>query len=281
MDMDLDVGGETIGAVIPIIPAHKKYLPSLLRNIQMMDRQFDSVVVVASGFSRKQFLSLRHASDFAREFQVKFLRVGPGSAGKNRNIGWANIDTKYICFLDADDSYPLDRTRIIEKIMVTHSLDALVHAFSELNDTTEMEPKRHEDFVLVRERELFHATFDGKPRERDREIAEPNWESTIKTDAVDGFAVHHGHLTIRRDLPRDLRFHEYTEHRNEDSVFVRDLVWRGLRTGALSWSLSNYRPASSGHIKTLKYLRNETISFLHNLAKNFSQLLSPSNRSSH
>jgi glycosyltransferase involved in cell wall biosynthesis len=257
----------TIGAVIPIIPAHKKYFPSLVKNLLLMDRNFDSIVFVASGFSNRQFRSMVKGDDFSGEQSIHFVRVGPGSAGKNRNIGWAKIDTDLICFLDADDNYPYDRTRIIEEIMVESSLDALVHAFSILNGIAEMQPIRDADSVLVRESSIFDATFADQTRERQREIADLTWESTIKTAASGGFEVHHGHVTVRRDLSPKIRFHEFCEHRNEDSVFVRDLVWEGLNVGAISLSLSNYRPATSGHFFTLKYVRKEVISFIHTTAR--------------
>lgn len=259
----------TIGAVIPIIPAHRKFLGSLLQNLTLMDRPFDSIVVVASGFSKSGLRSLRACVPRSAESAIQFVTTGPGSAGKNRNIGWSQIRTDLVSFLDADDTYSLDRTRVIEEIMTGSSLDALVHAFEVLTADSEISPRREEKYSLVREDVLFQATFGEQERDRNREITDPNWVSTIKTDGAGGFAVHHGHLTIRRELPVEIAYHELSEHRNEDSVFVRDILWNGLRIGASSMVLSNYRPASSGHFLTASFVWKETVSTLHRTARRF------------
>jgi glycosyltransferase involved in cell wall biosynthesis len=242
-------------AILICVPFHIVFLPEILEDLRNQTRPYDEIVIVASGFSKKQLIWLRDLRNQLRiNSEIKVVNAKSQSAGANRNLGVKFTTGNLLSFLDADDRYHPERNQILLKYFEDSSTDALVHASLRFNNSkrsyanliTWMEsriPANHEP--LVGADELFMLTFPEGIRNRSKEMLGGVTALALPAK-YQVLGVHHGHLTLRRDVFNQLQgFHHFYYPRNEDSIFLRDLLWQEYNVAFLPKPLSGYRVSSS------------------------------------
>ena len=144
------------------------------------------------------------------------------NASQNRNIAAKRLSTEYISFFDVDDRmHPKRLEYVLEALKV---YEAVYHSYTPVHTHV--------------------AKF--------QEYSAPILLEGVRTDPsiwgvkVDGYLLHHAHVSVRKSIFDKFQFDESPEHyRREDSVYGRTLHDSGVRIGFLTNKLSNYLLSSS------------------------------------
>lgn len=239
----------SLGAVIVCVPHHLQYLDQLFDCINNQSLLFNEISFVASGFSKfdQAELNIKIQNKLNQNVILSFVPLGP--AGKNRNIGWKKLNTDIVCFLDSDDVYYNERNFFINKFMTDQNLDLFIHSYDSFSNSSigsEIIRYSRNEGTILTNKDFFHATFPSGTRQRDLETGPPYAVSVLQfTDDQKKFDIHHAHISVKREVLTQTNFHEITNLRNEDSVFVRDVLYSGKTIGVSSIVLSGYRTNSS------------------------------------
>ncbi len=236
----------TLAAAIIVVPKHLSFLKDVLEDCRNQTVPFKEVLLVCSGFNiieRSNVTALK-LSFPELEIQLHFVPAAP--AGTNRNFAGRRSVSDWIFFLDADDRYPPLRNLVLLNEIRRGMADVLFHltvpvqgsfVAEKLWPTLDLEPYR-----IVSDRELFEWTFGHTQRNREAEML--GSESIIQTGPHVG--PHHGHIACRRELfENGMSYHEEYFPRNEDSVFLRDVLESDFRIALIPLQLSLYRIGSS------------------------------------
>lgn len=231
-----------IAAVVIVVPAHERFLPSLISNLNLAEPRFDQVVIVASGFGGNH----RSLLDTARGILSKQVLVHfrpLGSAGANRNAGWEFSSGDFTCFLDADDLYAPERNTVIRRLHEEIGFDLFLHGFSSFDSSSEASVGFSASSE-VQGRELVSSSGLTPRANRNRvEELRGNTDSTnIQfAEGTSRFEVHHAHAVVNNRLRGKAAFHEVFGVRNEDGVFAQDLLESGCDVLLSPAILSAYR----------------------------------------
>lgn len=235
----------TLSAVISLVPAHLRFLDSLLSNLLSSTHPFSEVIIVASGFGRR-VRSLESISGRLPFENMKLVQCSLQSAGANRNLGWKHATAELVAFLDADDLYHPLRNSIAAKSFQNQQFDLFLNSFVPFQ--TEGEVQRHlnsdprgseQTFSSI---DFFHGTLVERARDRVAEISGTATSTVLEfTNKQATFPIHHAHAIVRNTLKKDFRFHEIFGMRNEDSIFVRDILESGADIVVSAQQLSFYR----------------------------------------
>jgi hypothetical protein len=234
--------------VVILVPAHLRFLFGLIRNLNAATKPFDEFVIVASGFKTigRAFVSLLALT--LRGGSVRMLFPGYGSAGQNRNLGMDVATSELICFLDIDDFYGTDRTRLIADLYSQRRFDVCYHSYERFRGL----PIAVE---LFQGTSLLHVDWlenaDLRPignRSRALELKGLGTSTNLRVrNPEKEFPIHHAHVTVRRQVIFDvgLRFHEVAGVPNEDGVFANDALEAKLIIFVSCAPLSLYREGNS------------------------------------
>lgn len=238
--------------MIPLIPKHIEQISDVLSDLANQSIQNDEVILVASGFSRGEYLHLSREAGRRKNLNVVLLRAPLGPAGRNRNLGAEVAHGDLIMFLDADDRYLPWRNERVLGAFFQNNLDALVHLAdhsSEPGATLLSRIAKGPGLVgppiVVERNEIARRTFPGGHRNRINEVL-GNVPTNIKLeDKEDDSPIQHAHVTVKRSVLSLHRFHESFSPRNEDGVFLRDLLFEGRNVGVLLEYLSVFSTGTS------------------------------------
>lgn len=247
----------TLSAVVPLIESHVRFFGSLIRDLESQTRPFDEIVIVASGLGHHSVSSVEKvlkSSRFSSDYQILSNSLFP--SGKNRNSGALVAKSNLVMFLDADDTYHPQRNEIALQIYKRTSFAALVMRtvpFSE-PDTFSWNTNLEIDLIteqhLVSPKDTYDATFPfGRARHKEM-LGAPSVIQGHKNPRETGRelgVLHHGHIVVEKNIFLDIKQHELSFPRNEDSVFARDILWSGRRLYVLNLATSGYRTSSSSN----------------------------------
>jgi glycosyltransferase involved in cell wall biosynthesis len=173
------------------------------------------------------------------------------SAGSNRNAGTLIATSDYVVFMDGDDRFVRSRNERLSELQMEHNFDLLIHAAynfqspSEiLESTLKLSTGNLEAPRIWKTPALFETTFPNGSRDRALEMGGAN-TNIILGDLHGRLAIHHGHSVVRRACLEEIRFHELYFPRNEDGVFVRDMLFQNRNVLVTEEILSAYRTYSS------------------------------------
>ena len=239
-------------AVIPVIARHIEHIPDILSDLTNQTTQNDEIVLVASGFSFKDLERLSQILDLYREQNIVLVKASLGSAGKNRNLGADVAQGDLIMFLDVDDRYFPWRNERVLRAFNEGDLDALVHLAehspeprSMLSDQIGRRIDSEKKVDLVRADQLARDTFPDGSRHRDAEEAGTLPTNLVLTGSNSNSPIHHAHATVKSSILATYRFHENFHPRNEDGLFLRDLLFEGNNVAVLLEHLSVFSSETS------------------------------------
>jgi len=241
----------SITVVVPLVPAHDKFVPELIEQLSSERNVIASVILARSSARKRNLRNLqlmipRLQSDHGLEIQVLATRQQQ-LAGQNRNRGWGNAHTPFTAFLDADDEYATDRLSRLLEVAESEASDLVLHDFMLKELETDQIPATSWTMQdLVRTDELYDATF-AQGRDRMKEGLTPGDTNVIvPSSSTEYRSVHHGHVLVRTNLRRTFRYS--TLYPGEDGQFCRDVLWGGGNVTYVPARLSAYRPKLSAEM---------------------------------
>jgi hypothetical protein len=155
-------------------------------------------------------------------------------------------------FLDVDDRYlPWKNERVVEAFKEI-GFDALVHLAEHSAQPTAAYqsqlgkgPDKGANLQLVQAIELAQETFPGGTRNRIAEAMGAEPTNLILPGPQSDSPIHHAHATVRRVILSTHQFHEAFFPRNEDGLFLRDLLHDGKNVVVLLEHLSIFSTETS------------------------------------
>lgn len=238
--------------VIPIIPKHHKFLPSLIKSLAKNTIDIQEILIVSSSTDESSELKLRSLiKSLHLDVSIQVIAItSKQSAGENRNSGWNAATAEYVMFLDADDWYSTDRTCIISKVIEATSADLIIHNYWSLKPRFFLKKKVSLDMTeWLRSQELIAATWEGSARNVNQELGIRGDTNIIARDRFgNSWPIQQGHVTIRREV--DIRF---ASRYGEDGLMLRDALQRGFEVLYIPNKLSIYNRISLHFILRSSY----------------------------
>ena len=244
----------SLSGVIILTQDHVVHLPKILGDLLLQSEPFAEIIIVASGLDEAARSRVSAETKKVKSVQVVTKFVDLGSAGKNRNIGLETVSphSTLVLFHDADDRYPSHRNATIVREFIRKPFDALAHLYasaSENDAETALGNLNRLNSMTSIERieasDLYESTFPGRARDRDAELLGVVNSTLCPPKPHPNLAIHHGHVSIRNSIIGKLRYHEKFYPRNEDSLFLRDMLFAGLNVAVLCSPLSIYIQGTS------------------------------------
>jgi len=240
-------------AVVPIISKHLKHVTNILADLSSQTILNDEVILVASGFNYFQFKRLTWLASKYKSLNIRFLKTSLGPAGRNRNVGSDHAQGDLIMFLDVDDRYFPERNRIILDTYEKEGFDALVHLAEHSSNpdcdykscSSTRKSSGNPVIQIISTPELFHSTFPGGYRDRIAETLGRRPTNLILKRPNDSNPIHHAHVTVKKSILKTCHFHEQFYPRNEDTLFLRDLLFDGGKVLVLLQRLSIFSTQTS------------------------------------
>lgn len=148
-----------------------------------------------------------------------FCEPSRRSPSFNRNKGAEMSSGDVIIYHDVDDIPHPQKIELIKRAFIDHDVDAFVHGFLE----DEMYIFRYIDLQIER-------------------ITKLKQDKYLHSDiCVDG-DLHHGHLSIKRDLVNQFKYNE-DMYFGEDADFIKRIFLEGYHVAYGNHKLINYRPS--------------------------------------
>jgi glycosyltransferase involved in cell wall biosynthesis len=225
--------------VIPVIPKHFHYLKKLLDELVWEDNFIGEIHVCASSVSQTSLSKLRRIiakSSFSEKTKIhSCLEIK--TAGENRNYGWDRANFEIVVFLDADDVYHPNRLEIVTDVMFINQGDAVVHDYYRMTPKSIFKFGNANSYSSITGKQLYklnRASLENPLPDGDLYAGESNL--LLPEGALKSLKVHHGHLTVRRDIPI-----RYTNRKlGEDGELVREILKHGYNLVYVSAKLSIY-----------------------------------------
>lgn len=238
--------------VIPTIPKHHKYLPKLIKLLEKDSKCIYEILIITSSTSLKDKIKIeKKITKFSKINKIRIIFTQKRqSAGQNRNTGWNLASGEYIMFMDADDYYLKNRTRILENVITEMDADIIIHNYYSVVPHFLLKSRRvsnSEEWIHTQQ--LRKSTWNGTERDTTKELG-IRGDTNIKAIDANGksWPIQHGHVTIRRDI--SLRFS--TEY-GEDGRLLRDALEANLSVIYLPDKLSIYNQFTLSFIARSMY----------------------------
>lgn len=225
--------------VIPIVPKHFRYLKKLLDELSSENRFIGEIHICVSSVDEARLLKLMQIvsnSSFDTIIKVHSC-LETRTAGENRNHGWDNSIFNIVVFLDADDLYHPNRLQFLTNLMITNHADAIVHDYYRLAPKFFFKFGNIESHVLISTEQLYKANeFDFEHSLPSGSLYGGESNLLLPAEIFKKNKVHHGHLTVRRDVPI-----RYTNRKlGEDGELVREILKYDYKIVYVSAKLSIY-----------------------------------------
>jgi hypothetical protein len=222
-----------IGVAIPCYVGHIDKLFNLLNSLEKQSVLPDKVVVCCS--STKE---IQNKNNYSFQLAI-IICLDKKTAAENRNIAASILleDMDYITFFDADDIMHPERIEVLHKVINENNSDVILHNFY-YNHELDI----REGFPCIENIEIRNNTLIPAPSGCVTHIYGYH-------DSID--RIHHGQVTIKKDLFYTVKFPEEPEfYSREDSIFCNRLLQiENIKNTYIINKLSFYQPSS-----TLGYL---------------------------
>jgi glycosyltransferase involved in cell wall biosynthesis len=238
------------------------YIADAVQSVLNQSRAVDEIVVVDDGSTD----STRHVvADFADQ-GIKFIQQPNMGAGAARNKGIRETSGEFIAFLDADDMWLENKTRLQLEYLAAHPNAALVsgyaHWWNVNSDTAYVRDKMPQDMKALRRELLVHNVIGnpsmvmvrrsalekvglfnegirwGQDWELWQRLVHP-YDAGLVTEPVTVYRWHQHNLSHVRKWERLLSYWNVSR----SAIGQSQPVWRRPLLFARSWSNYTYRRA--------------------------------------
>lgn len=170
----------TVG--IPCIPKHVQHLSELIENINDQELLPKEIIISLSESNDEDGKDLEKKLNNISISPIRVIAsVDKKYAGENRNICGKYCNTELISFIDSDDLMCSSRIRILDELYSLLNYDVLFH------NHTNVQSKCSNDYGNINNKEITKKQYMSN-------------NTTDETKSVYLENVHHGHLTIKKDI---------------------------------------------------------------------------------
>ena len=203
------------------------------------DEYIGEIHVCASSVDQTSLSKLRGIiakSSFSEKTKIHSSSVIK-TAGENRNYGWDRANFEIVVFLDADDVYHPNRLEFVTDVMFINQADAVVHDYYRMTPKYIFKFGKAHSYSSITSKQLYKlnkASLENSLPDGNLYAGESNL--LLPKGELKSLKVHHGHLTVRRDIPI-----RYTNRKfGEDGELVREILKYGYNLVYVSAKLSIY-----------------------------------------
>jgi len=222
------LGDEMIDVIVPVYNTPRNDLYRCLESIRKQSYSNYQVYIIDDGSCLELASYLdKYCSSYSCFTVIHATNQGVGAA---RNKGIEVTNSKYLTFVDADDTLEVDFLKESLEILTKNDLDLVVGGYHEIKDDTVVKTRTCTPGFHLYEGEKLNLYFDkllsGKLRDSNRELGDtPTGRIYTKL--------------YKRSVIQDVRFHEDIKI-SEDTLFLIDLMKNLKRIGVVSNIWYNY-----------------------------------------
>lgn len=220
-------------AIIPLVGQHVRFMNRLLANISSSTVPLHEVIVVASGLTRELGAHLTLICSRFPNLPIKVVSGPLAPAGTNRNIGIRSSTGNWVTFLDADDLYLPNRLERLLFAANHYDAAAVGHDYATFRNSL-MGRLKLALLGMGGSRQSSNIPSAKQIKSDDFVTSTGNGSTNITT-----VRLHHAHILVKRDVFTKLLFSD-TPDRNEDGIFLRDLIQLGRTFFRVDEALSIY-----------------------------------------
>lgn len=191
----------TISLCVPCFPRDKPKLEILFNSVRKQTIKPDEIIV---GHSEMNNSDAKRLENKYSDLNLKVVNTEKKQyAAANRNMAASANKSDYISFMDADDIMLENKIEILKKIIAEEKPLSIVHNYNSLKTK-------------------YKISNDIKRKIYGDEIFDTLKNS--KTIHINTFKVHHGHITISKDVFKNVKQNTSNKwRRGQDSKFIRDI----------------------------------------------------------
>ena len=193
----------TISICIPCFPRDAAKLEKLINSINKQSVLPNTIIIAHSEMSE---IDARKLEDKYLSNPIKVVVISTPKqqwAAGNRNMATSINTNDYITFIDADDTMFPNRIQILLDIINKYNPFSIIHNFT--TDSNYKYNNKIKDIKLGKE------VYDISKKD--------------KTLHLSSIQVHHGHITIHKDVIKNIKQNITKKYRRgQDSKFVRDIL---------------------------------------------------------
>jgi glycosyltransferase involved in cell wall biosynthesis len=168
------------------------------------------------------------------------------TAGENRNIGFQEAQSDYICFLDADDTYSSHRLELLNKVISDTEAELIYHDYFRLVPRAVFSINRSMRAPdLVTTDELAAASFSDEGIQKNLDTTKGGYTNMLLPHRLRRMhRIQHGHVTVRTSITE--RFSTMTV--GEDGEFARRCLMNKRKVIYIPQRLSIYDRATPSNL---------------------------------
>jgi len=228
--------------VIPLVEKHDKHLPKIFQTLAEEQDYIHELIIARSELKSSDEIFFKNwISEIARKYSFNSnltmsFEGDKRNAAQNRNRGASLASAEWLTFLDADDEYSNRRLRTLAHFTkMKCNPNLLVHSYlyeHEIDSAWESEvgngptsPNTSGEDVLIL------LTQSKNPK---------NTNLQPKFDLQEVLRIHHGHLTVRKEIFDEIQF-SINSPGSEDGIFCSTVAEKFGSAYLIPESLSIYQ----------------------------------------
>lgn len=191
----------TISLCIPCFPRDTPKLEKLLDSVKKQTVKPDEIIIGHSEMNEHQAKELEKKYS---DLKIKVISTEKKQyAAANRNMAASGNTSDYISFMDADDMMLDNKIEILKKIIIEEKPLSIIHNYNSRNTKYEISNN-------IKRKIYGDEIYDSLKKS--------------KTIHITTFRVHHGHITISKEVFKNVKQDTSEKwRRGQDSKFIRDI----------------------------------------------------------